>query len=527
MPSKEETIWTLAGLAVIPTRKTQNYLVWTHTFPKYLDANLIEYLKQNIRRIGSEKDFKQTSTISTPLLVLPRIHPPLNMACVPANPDALVDLVEVPPPFWETTDENPHGLELYTDPDHDDHCDYTRCAICGLQITDKSATNGGWTSETLMIGDLSREYEHVQTNRKYPMGCEDPAVFSACIANDCSPVKGCGYSLGRDRSCTFFPYAADVCSCNGGPDGKNIVYLPTHRACFNIALQSPRWGDTSSSRLRGLFRVLRHRFQVTWEQCLRRYSEDHENEQISLGYVYIKMSGFQNTQGIERGYFSKRCLGTDFWKDDHYLLYDPLKISSLTDTLLKNLELRTTSGDTEQLSSFEKRFRRLPNELKILTYEYLVQDQEWPLKCTRLLSPRFWKAQFNRGNPYMEWLWDLDFELVRRTDPDLQMDWELLFRQLSQGPKIADCFGDHADSDYEIFRGVLACVPPGLEGRRRIWRLVEEMRMGDRSAYWELTSCFPWHEASVTFDSDRNIAEVPVYWGGDGESLDEEELRAL
>lgn len=451
------------------------------------------------------------------------------MAQTPTSPDALIDLGEVPPPFWETPDWQSSNSAVSVHLDHDQYCEYTRCAICGLHITDNYARNGGWASEALMVGDLSREYEYVQTHRKYPTNCPDPDVFSARIAEQCSHVKGCGYNLGQDRKGPCFPYAADVCSCNGGPDGKNVVYLPMHRACFNIALQSPRWDETSSSRLRGLFRVLRHRFQVKWEQCLHQHPEAHENDELWVpeNVAHIKMSGFQNTQGTERGYFSKMCLYADFWKKSHYLMYDPLEIPSFTDTLLKNLEIRITPEDTKKDLSFRKRFRKLPNDLKLLIYEYLVQDQEWPLECTRLLSPRFWKALFNRDHPCIGWLWDLDFELVRRTDPDVRMDWELLFRQLSQGPKIPDCLGDHADSDYEIFRGVLAYVPPGLEGRRRVWRLVEEMRIGDRSASWELDPVVNWHESFVRYKSHRNIAEVPVYWGGDGEPLDEEELRAL
>ncbi|KAI7774324.1 hypothetical protein LA080_008882 [Diaporthe eres] len=451
------------------------------------------------------------------------------MAQAPASPDASIDLVEVPPPFWKTSDwdSSDSAVKVHFD---EYCCHYTRCAICGLQITDDYARNGCWASEALMVGDLSREYEYVQTHRKYPTDCPDPDVFSARIAGQCSNVKGCGYDLGQDHKGPCFPYAADVSSFNGGPDGKNVVYLPMHRACFNIALRSPRWDVTSSSRLRGLFRVLRHRFQVKWEQCLRQNPEAYENDGLwwtPRDWAHIKISGFQNTRGTERGYFSKMCLDPGFWKKHHYLMYDPLEIPSFTDTLLKNLEIRTTPEDTKKVPSFRKHFRSLPNNVKLLIYEYIVQDQELPLKCTRLLSPRFWKALFNRDHPCMGWLWDLDFEMVRRADPDVRMDWELLFRQLSQGPKIADCFGDHADSDYETFRGVLAYIPPGLEGRRRVWRLVEEMRIGDRSVYWELMPGVPWREAFVRCKSGRDIAEVPVYWGGDGEPLDEDELRAL
>lgn len=495
------------------------------------------YLNSIIHNINLKKVLDIHSKFPCPQPLYQKTHSTFIMASASASPDALIDLAEVPPPFWKVSDwEWANSTVRVSGQEHGAYCHYVRCAICGLHITDDLSMHGptgGWASEALVIADLSREYEYVQTNRKYLTDCSEPVVFSAHAADQCSRVKGCGYYLSHDLKGFCFPYAADACSCNGGPDGKNVVYLPVHRACFNIALQSPRWDQTSSSRLRGLFRVLRHRFQVKWEQCLRRHPEAHENEELwSPAFNYdsdmeMKMCGFQNTQGTERGYFSKMCLDSDFWRKDHFLLHDPLEIPSFTDTILRNLEIRITPEDTKKEISFRKRFNKLPDEPKLIVFEYLVQDQEWPLECTRLLSPRVWKALFNRDHPCMGWLWDLDFELIHRTDPDLRMDWELLFRQLSQGPKIADCLGDHGDSEYEVFRGVLAHVPPGLEGRRRVWTLVDEMRIGDRSAYWELNLGYSWQKASVRCESDRNVTEVPAYWGTDGELLDEEELRAL
>ncbi|KAH8761237.1 hypothetical protein F5883DRAFT_524510 [Diaporthe sp. PMI_573] len=244
------------------------------------------------------------------------------------------------------------------------------------------------------------------------------------------------------------------------------------------------------------------------------------------------MNGFQNTEGLERGYFSKECLHREFWEEDHYLMYDPLNIPSLTDTLLKNLEHRTCPAVTKETRTLRNRLRRLPNELQLIIYGYLVQDQEWPLQCTRVLGARFWKVLFNKDYPCMGWLWDLDFGLIQRTDPKLQMDWELLFRKLSQGPKVPDCIGEHPESDYEVFRGVLDHVPPGLEGRRRVWKLVGEMSIGDRSTRWELDPgqalyCGGPRVREEYLETVPDIPEVPVYWGPDGEPVDEAGLNAL
>lgn len=463
------------------------------------------------------------------------------MATDPASLDALIDLVEVPPPFWETSEWEwaPSGRLRTVHGDHQFSCFHTRCSICGLHIIDQYARDGYWSDENLMVGDLSREYEYVQAHRKYPASIQDPAVFSARVRDECSRLKGCGYNLGPDQKGPYFAYAADANSFNGGPDGKNIVYLPMHKSCLTIALQLPRWDGISASPLRALFRVLRHRFQVYWEQCLFKYPEAHDNDNLWVveDDAVIRMIGFQNTDGIERGYFSTLCLDVNTTGTEHHPMHDPLNIPSLTKTLLKNLERRIKPVDTRKDFPLKRRLRTLPAELKLLIYELLVEEQEWPLECTRLLGPRFWKALFNRDHPCMRWLWDLDFKLIRETDPDLRMDWELLFRQLSQGPKIPDCLAKVpdcllriADPEYEIFRGILAHVPPGLEGRRRICRLVEEMRVGDKSVQWGLDQYQSYQKTSprlIKFELDRDIAEVPVYWDADGEPLDEDKLSAL
>ncbi|KAG8160955.1 hypothetical protein KVR01_009219 [Diaporthe batatas] len=323
-----------------------------------------------------------------------------------------------------------------------------------------------------MFADLSRKYEHVQFMRKYPDDVQEPAVFSAEIGIWRSNVKGCGYKLGPKglrREGPFFPYAVDVSSWNGGPGGSNPVYIPMHRDCFHIALRSPRWDRTRATALRGLFRVLRHRFQVALEQRPMNFPGIYDNDQIvwdqsrwNLPYSSINTSGFQNTEGVERGYFSTEWLHRQFWEEcDCPMMYDPLNIPSLTETLLKNLKRCGFHRVSKETRLLRKHIGNLPNELKLMIYELL------------------------------------------RTDLDLRMDWEWLFRELLQGPKLAECGTVRPESDYETFKGILDHVPLGLEGRRRVWKLPEKVEIV------------------------QHIPEVPVYWGPDGEPLGEAELGAL
>lgn len=436
--------------------------------------------------------------------------------------EALIDQREAPAPFWKYSDL----------PTHNDHKQLyvgALCAICGLHITEYGS-NAQWRYDAVVLGDLSREYEYVQAKREYRSDCHEPAVFSATMSDCCSLTKGCSFNLpGTSRYC--FVYAADTDGSNGGPDGRNTVYIPMHRSCFHIAMKAPVWDQAATTPLRAMFRVLRHRFQVKWMQVLRHFPPPHDDDFIQEDLLYSKQTwigtcGFQSTVGIERGYLSHQYLDDEnSVRGEHYLAHDPLNIPGLTSTLLSNLEPRVHCKYAVGSSQFRERLQSLPNELKLHIFDYVAAAQDWPLRCTRLLGPRFWKTLFNKNHPCFAWLWDLDQNMIQRTDPYLKMDWELLFRKLSQGPKLADCFGSNTESDFESFRGVLRTIPPGLENRRRIWKVLDEMYIGDRSTRWELSLEDPFLETRYTSLGD--VEEVSVYWGRNGEQLGGEELRAL
>lgn len=66
----------------------------------------------------------------------------------------------------------------------------------------------------------------------------------------------------------------------------------------------------------------------------------------------------------------------------------------------------------------------------------------------------------------LPWLWDLDIEAVFAKESSREgviWDWEMLVRQLSQVTAFEP-------------GNPLEDVHPGLRNRRRIWRIVEDMR---------------------------------------------------
>lgn len=99
-----------------------------------------------------------------------------------------------------------------------------------------------------------------------------------------------------------------------------------------------------------------------------------------------------------------------------------------------------------------------------MTLEYLAPFEGYPSTFSRVLPLRIWYYALTEKSLF-PWLWDLDLETVGAYSPD-NWDWELLIRQLSGSTAF------EPGNDMES-------VPPGLVNRKRIWRLVNEARMGD------------------------------------------------
>jgi hypothetical protein len=89
-----------------------------------------------------------------------------------------------------------------------------------------------------------------------------------------------------------------------------------------------------------------------------------------------------------------------------------------------------------------------------------------PIQCTRVVSPFHWQTLLTgKSLPY---LWDLDITVIQDCLSDEKWDYELLVRQLAQ-EGIWEYFKRNDSGKYNH----------GIWNRRRIWRLVEEMKVGD------------------------------------------------
>ena len=133
--------------------------------------------------------------------------------------------------------------------------------------------------------------------------------------------------------------------------------------------------------------------------------------------------------------------------------------------------------------AFAKRLNRFPQEIIDMILRYLLPWHELPLPCKRLLAPIHWRRLLLKDGIF-PWLWDIDHRVTADhgfdvRDEDLTVseymdvhwadngwDWELLVRELAQ----SNVFEPGSTMQY---------APSGLRNRRRIWRVLEEMRVDD------------------------------------------------
>ena len=86
------------------------------------------------------------------------------------------------------------------------------------------------------------------------------------------------------------------------------------------------------------------------------------------------------------------------------------------------------------------------------------------LERTQCLTESYWREGLIKGR-LLPFLWDLDVDSCQGDEIfEMDRDYKLLVHQLSQ---------------LEFWAESGKNVPPGLRNRHRIWRLVEEMYVGD------------------------------------------------
>ncbi|CAH0027678.1 unnamed protein product [Clonostachys rhizophaga] len=139
-------------------------------------------------------------------------------------------------------------------------------------------------------------------------------------------------------------------------------------------------------------------------------------------------------------YYGIASLHLTEWEPDNdplvgeYVEADPIEVPQLTECILDNLELGA-SGIRSEVTSTD------------------LRDQGW------------W---FNKliTRKELAWLWDLNEDIVRKKQRTGDWNWERLVKTLS-GTDI------YRPEDETL------CLPLGLRNRRRIWKCIQDARLGD------------------------------------------------
>ena len=256
-------------------------------------------------------------------------------------------------------------------------------------------------------------------------------------------------------------------SVNAYSDWDLSQNFPVHEACLELAKQiirvrSKNNDSTVKSRTRqvtsvsDLFEVLMAR-RSTWDWGVTEKLDAPHNYYLPREYY------------VHNIYYDRECLTKE---EKDVLEADPLDIPNLAESLISCLQ-PLPQRPQENLSAFRMQFQRriesLPAELFLSVLDYLYPLKIDSSECTRLLSPSIWKGMLLNGQiiPFLSDLDgdDFDQELLNCSRP-AELDYERLVRQLTQvAPKL----------NMELLPG----LPAGLRNRIRIWRLVQEMYVGD------------------------------------------------
>lgn len=137
---------------------------------------------------------------------------------------------------------------------------------------------------------------------------------------------------------------------------------------------------------------------------------------------------------------------------------------------MENLVLQKTESTKicQPVSSIKA---SLPQEILDLIMLQLQGLTDSPVEPTFLLPQRFWRQALEQCQ-LLPWLWDISVEDIAHKEAskphngEYEWNWELLVRQLAQSNLFEE--GKHPRD-----------LASGIRNRRRIWRILEEMREGD------------------------------------------------
>ncbi|KAI1758724.1 hypothetical protein GGR53DRAFT_215118 [Hypoxylon sp. FL1150] len=376
------------------------------------------------------------------------------------------------------------GLALYEE--------HLCCAICGdaiLPPTPDPSQLSRWRTEAILLSDPDQEFE--QLERHYRGGKRRDAprlnlLVTQQIRKDRARVIGGdrlqilssdkqGASRGGDPEWVQANNSY-ICGENG-LWAETPYYIATHGGCLEVAEEVMRRSPHNIivRDLRTLWKVIRMRFEVNDSHHMSTATGAvARSQRIRLPHGYYMpfrpspVTSWQSPGGQDNidGSISE----AERWEASY-----PLSMPDMTSAILENLRfLPPATVATPGAISFQQQFLALPPELRDHICSFLVSRHGLPGACSGRLPHWVWRDVL-LGGKCLPFLPEIDVRAVEDfcTTWDgayqgREPNWELLVRRLSQESwSIWDAESSSLD------------VPNGLRNRRRIWKLVEEMYVGE------------------------------------------------
>ncbi|KAI1136377.1 hypothetical protein F5Y05DRAFT_415147 [Hypoxylon sp. FL0543] len=392
------------------------------------------------------------------------------------------------------------------------------CTICGdaiLPATSDLYETTRWQAEAVLLSDPAREFEHLVEHYKGGKRRNVPKISLQIVqgirkdrarlvqANRLWIVTTEGdeeSDHNQEEVLATHSYGRD----ENGDWAVTPYYIATHRACLEVAEATMRDSphDIVVRDLRTLWKVLRMRFEVDDSYYMSSAADSVARPQrIQLPHAYyMPFRPSPLAMGYAPGEQADAVAASNHnierWESAH-----PLHVPDVTEAVLENLKSLPPAMTTiPEALPFQKRFLALPPELQNHICSFLVSRHGMPSMCNGLLPQWIWREVL-LGGRCLPFLQDLDVNIVKdfcaswdRDRRHHEFNWELLVRKLSQ-EAWAIC-----DAETSILK-----VPNGLRNRRRIWKLVKEMYVGDM---------VPMPRAAY---SGTEPVTVPRYWNEGGE----------
>ncbi|KAK7216747.1 hypothetical protein V2G26_004750 [Clonostachys chloroleuca] len=209
-------------------------------------------------------------------------------------------------------------------------------------------------------------------------------------------------------------------------DNESALYLAVHGRCSQLVQHFV------SSR-----REAHDVFQISDKDEI---SSVKQLWQVIFSRLPASGRGFAHNIDHPTRYYGIASLHLTEWEPDNnplvgeYVEADPIEVPQLTDCILDNLEPDASVIRSEETSAD-------------------LEDRDWWFN--ELITKK-----------ELPWLWDLDEDAARKKQRTGDWNWELLVKKLSRT--------DIYRPEDETLR-----LPLGLRNRRRIWKCIEDARLGD------------------------------------------------